>query len=186
MTTPPTLPAALVAAAGLLPRCWFEPDGTTMQLRWLVIGHHADEYFARDDALLDLSDPQTAFGLALQLDAWEGRHEWARRYADEFSGPTFDGFVARMAARVTHIGMCAQICERLEVALDPGVLPTLEYVDGPDIWKLMIGPRALAIYCIHPEAAPGRIGWYPAPWLAGITDSAAVFDAIHATLTESP
>lgn len=83
---------------------------------------------------IDLNDDQTAYILALRLDAWERARDptwgdrdvtWEARVAGDHAG-----VLAEMAARATHIGMDAAIRRALGWTVEAGTLGVLEFSDN--------------------------------------------------------
>ena len=156
-----------VADSAGLPRVWFASDGYS--IRWAP--HHRNS----DTLVMDLSDPQTAFGVALKLDAWEragatGENGWVSRLAEALrceSPERLRGVLEAMAARIRHIAMDHRIRRALGWEVAPGTLATLNEhrdEDGDPYWKFT-DPHSgvFAVWC-----------------LAGITDKAQALEAIHA------
>jgi len=183
---------------------WCEPDGCTMA-RWTLerLGENAGGYFARNDSVLDLSDPQTAFGVALRLDEWEragdgARHYWAGKLADEVAWPAQRTKVlAAMIARLIHIGLDHRIRRALGEAASPGTLATLERVGN--CWRLDSRQHGVGGVMIEWSAYPGDggctlgmcgtgsecpPGYVSVPALEGVTDPDEALVAIAATLDE--
>ncbi len=184
-----TIPARLVAEGVGLPPVWLEP----LSGSWYV-DFDPD---CIDDERLDLTDPQTAFGVALRLDAWEraggGMPSWAQQYAqiahrkpDALLDQVGD-YLRGLAARVRHIGMDHAIRRALGWSVEPGTLATLErglslrsarLVDRPAQrsrwWQLSHAGRVQRLSYDR----VGDHGWIPA--LAGITDPTEALAAIYA------
>ena len=148
-----TIPARLVAEGVGLPAMWFEPDGCVMTRVTLErIG--SAQYFERDDALVDLFDPQTAFGVALMLDAWERPAPHAARKC----WPV-------MIARLTQIGQDHAIRRSLGWTVEPGTLAKLErrynIADGSGIgrtgWVLSVGRGHEQTWVAYPSTTRPHI-----------------------------
>lgn len=98
---------------------------------------------------IDLTDPQTAFGVALKLDAWEqaptrqGYITWtvevAVAFADGRPGKVRQVLEA-MTARLIEIGMDAEIRRALGWGAEPGTLATLRK-EGSAGWWLEHGDQ---------------------------------------------
>lgn len=77
---------------------------------------------------VDLTNSQTAFGVALRLDDWEqsgGRvSNWTFRYGAQ--PPPAKVLAGKMLARITHIGQDHAIRRALGWEVEPGTLATLE------------------------------------------------------------
>ena len=103
-----TIPARLVAEAGCLPPVWRSVTGAwRLAAQWDLYPKNI-----RNQGI-DLSDPQTAFGLALRLDEWERAGGRTTHWAADLTlalRATHDSavlvtFLGGMAARLTQIGM---------------------------------------------------------------------------------
>lgn len=105
-----TIPARLVAEGVGLTGVWLYCDEVRSGL-W----HITAETHTWGTQRVDLSDPQTAFGLALKLDEWERAGNpywyctdtWAARVLCELQDPNgpATGHREDLAARLTQIGM---------------------------------------------------------------------------------
>lgn len=115
----------------------------TIEARWVAAGVGLPTMWkawhpavARD---VDLTDPQTAFGVALQLDIWEivggivwngaDSVSWVERVAFAVVR-RFPATSEAMAARVAQIGMDNHIRRSLGWDVEPGTLATLIPPDG--------------------------------------------------------
>lgn len=156
-------------------------------------------------ALVCLSHPldpqiQTAFGLAVLLDAWEahrpgwpvGSFRWVQRVADAVRWPDRrEACWEAMAARIRHIAMDARIRRALGEVPRPGTLATLSRTGN--VWRF--DSRVHDGVMIEWSAYPGEEGkllgmagltdgvprgYKPVPALAGITDPDKALEAIHA------
>ena len=139
-----------------------------------------------DQQPLDLTDMQTAFGVALKLDEWEDWDDgggadllWTERVAAV--AWCWTSAQARMlredlAARVIHIGQDHHIRRALGWEVEPGTLATFQLIASPGetCWCLsttIAQGRGLHHFSDSPprvrkrETTPGHI-----PALAGITD----------------
>jgi hypothetical protein len=125
--------------------------------------------------MLDLSEPQTAFGVAMKLDEWEDSapngegHKW-RRIITAYSGSL--GLeagrkrLALMANRIRHIAMDHRIRRSLGWPVEPGTLATLHRGKRPRVhWRMKYGVDS----------------WGPL-WARG-TDPMLALEAIHAEVT---
>lgn len=101
-----TIPARLVAEAGCLPPVWRSVTGAwRFAAKWDLYPKNI-----RNQGI-DLSEPQTAFGLALKLDGWERaggrRTQWAADLALALhvthDCAVLTTFLGGMVARLTHI-----------------------------------------------------------------------------------
>jgi hypothetical protein len=85
-----------------LPPVWMLWDGWDGSRRYALASDHITGMSGAEHRL-DLSDPQTAFGVALKLDAWEEVHtpEGARQTWTVAVGHA--EYLRRMCNRLTHI-----------------------------------------------------------------------------------
>ena len=120
--------------------------------------------------LVDLSDPQTAFGVALQLDEWEGHSEWSMGVAFK-RGDALALHIQHMAARLTHIGQDHAIRRALGWTVEAGTLATLER-EADGLWVFRTALRSTAFDAIG-------LGGRTCPALAGITDPDEARNAIY-------
>lgn len=104
---------------------WWEPD------EWMEWGYSLDELS------IDLSDPQTAFGLAMKLDEWGARKfvcappplQWTLRLAYALPGsPQWVEVVREMAAHIEHIGRDHAVRRALGWEIARGTLAKLENI----------------------------------------------------------
>lgn len=121
-----TIPARLVAAGPGLPPVWLSAHGD-----WY--NSPEDTRFLPRDAMLDLSDPQTCYGVALLLDAWEEAHApgGARTPWVDAVGTKY---TPRMIARLTQIGMDHAIRRELGEGPPLGTLAALTRIGNA--WRL--------------------------------------------------
>jgi len=163
-----TIPARDVADAVGLPLMWWDGDS----IEWQSM-HPSGE-----TGTLDLSDPQTAFGVALRLDEWEAAHERLLGVDPDHS-PTFATAVARglmerepekMITRLQHIARDHRIRRALGWRVEVGTLAELERLKGR--WVLT-----------SPDGQVGQSRW--GDTLANITDPTEALAAIDAAL-ETP
>ncbi|MEE8374614.1 MAG: hypothetical protein V3R87_12975 [Dehalococcoidia bacterium] len=136
--------ASLVADGVELPEAWSDEQGL-----WWTPGCPCPVLTGRG---LDLSDPQTDFGVALKLDAWEAAggetnkvhdQNWSEGVAtcirfpsSSWSGEHMDG----MHARLTHIGLDHRIRRALGWEVEPGTLATYRLYGARD-WRVSHGHR---------------------------------------------
>lgn len=125
---------------------------------------------------IDPADPQTAFGVALRLDAWEAagdRYWWADDYLWERRWRDTEA----LANRVRQIGMDHAIRRSLGERVSPGTLMRLALADDLDTWELAL-PDGTFFY-FGPEGDEGidRI-----VSLANITDPGEALAAIYAEI----
>jgi hypothetical protein len=182
MTDLLTIPARLVAEGVGLPAVW----------RDSYCGAWQNDRSRKGD--LDLSDPQTAFGLALKLDAWERAADfgwprpdqygfamtWAELIADEPENPVP---LRDLAARTRHIGMDHAIRRALGWKVDPGTLAGLRR-PRPGIWSLSCGRDAIVFGADVPYMEPPTALCRPWPTLAGITDPDEALVAIYEEVSD--
>lgn len=133
-----TIPAQLVAEGVGLPAVWRYCDGERSRY-W----HLTSEVRRWPGQLVDLSDPQTAFGVALKLDAWErardpnwyDRSTWADRLLDHWQHGEADPR-PDMIARLTHVGQDAAIRRALGWTVEAGTLALLFRTSAGE-WVIM-------------------------------------------------
>jgi hypothetical protein len=95
------IPARLIADGVGLPPVWMLWDGWDGSRRYALASDHITGMSGAEHRL-DLSDPQTAFGVALRLDEWEPTDSaWAANMATDAGRRVC---VPLMIARLTHIG----------------------------------------------------------------------------------
>ena len=135
-------PRLLDASIGL-PSVWRETDG-----RWAF----GETYGGGD---VDLSDPQTAFGVALKLDAYEtwneeDEHTWCDLVAVDHASKVLQ---ESMGARVARIGMVALLARaRCPVV---GKLEEIEWArDSRGWWRCEAYGADGMVYDGKPEWAP--------------------------------
>lgn len=178
-----TIPARLVDEGVGLPRMWW--DGACVSWNCNELWLHTP------DETLDLTDPQTAFGVALRLDEWEraranGVKPWALVLleAHGWSGhaPWSSEHRTRalhgMVARLTRIGMDHAIRRALGWEVKPGTLAELrrstvspfDYDDGPG-WKMKAGNASHFFWEEGSDTLPG------------ITDPTEALQAIYEEVT---
>ncbi|KKN69867.1 hypothetical protein LCGC14_0436910 [marine sediment metagenome] len=180
--------AKLVAEGVGLPPVWFDGrhhqtiNGTMgVLLIWL----------ARNQ--VGLTDPQTAFGLAMKLDEWEEAGgvdrgtgmAWSVEIAEAFRFEDFDGASAllSMIARIEHIGRDHAIRSALGWTVEPGTLAALErsptdLVTGlipPDRWVFMRANK-VHVFSAYPDSG---FATTQIPALAGVTDPAEALRVIY-------
>jgi hypothetical protein len=140
MPTPTTIAADLVEAGIGLPPVWLSRGGE--EWRTAAQWHEVYPKSLKKEAVVDLSDPQTAFGVSLKLDDWEiaGGIVWngfdcipwsehAGWRAARGHGPYLD-----MVKRIEEIGRDHRIRRRLGWPVTPGTLADLEFIGGA--WHL--------------------------------------------------
>lgn len=129
-----TVSASLVASGVDVPVVWMSVE---KGLCWRGV-----RGWAR--TTLDLSDPQTAFGLALKLDEWEGGQLWVPRLAHGWANadsPEARGNCLRaMLHRLTVIGQDAEIRRALGWSVEPGTLAEINCIGGSDS-RTGVGPK---------------------------------------------
>lgn len=196
-----TIEARLVAESVGLPAMWFD-EGELFDRA--SVEQHLDRIKANGHwkgMRLDLSDPQTAFGVALLLDAWErarttddpfdavvlppglgeGVHRWTEFVEAWVCWPGLYP-LKRMAARLAHIGRDAAVRRALGWEVRAGTLATLEANDfgGWDILRRRgSGQRFLpsGLPVRGPSDAVPEYETIPA--LAGITNPAEALRVIY-------
>lgn len=133
---------ALDVAYGVgLPPVWASTDGC----RWYTDEEGPDG----DDYHVDLEDPQTAFGVALRLDAWErsilgGIGHWVSQWAQVVHRePTKHAhvvtderkdYLCALASRVTQVGQDHLVRRCLGEDPKPGTLGKLDLRHG-SVWR---------------------------------------------------
>ena len=171
--------AELVARSVGLPLVWREP----------VHGRFFEGTEEASWSGLDLSDPQTAFGVALKLDAWEragrrsrdGKPRWGG-WAGEVAGYEEWGKVEgwpileEMAAHLTHIGQDHAIRRALGWKVATGTLAVLLYESELDVWNVKAGNFWEEFSCVPDHL---DFGGRAVPALAGITDPTEARAAIY-------
>jgi len=165
-----TIPARDVADAVGLPLMWWDGDS----IEWQSM-HPSGE-----TGTLDLSNPQTAFGVALRLDEWERAGDispasWGIAVAHAFHpGGIGDGYrprmLQRLIGRLQHIARDHRIRRALGWRVEVGTLAELERLKGR--WVLT-----------SPDGQVGQSRW--GDTLANITDPTEALAAIDAAL-ETP
>ena len=159
--------AKLVADGVGLPDVWSDIRG------WLFDSREEIDQLHEYD--VDLTHPQTAFGVALKLDEWEAAADqewcsdqaWAVVLAEMLADRNDPAkFLATMAARLTHIGHDHAIRRALGEEPKPGTLMTLEHHKGRWV-MILLNDRVFA---------QTRIG----DRMSAITDPIEALAAIHA------
>lgn len=145
-------------------------------------GWYPNKSYRLGEALC-LSDPQTAFGVAIRLDRWEraGDPDWGvavSTWAEEI-GARHD-VLAAMITRLTHIAHDHAIRRAVDVAVEPGTLAELKLYGDGSWWMRNCDGDMVAF---HHDEAVCRVEHHDVrhvPALAGITDHTEVLAAIYA------
>ena len=144
-----TIHASLVAAGVGLPPVWRRRSMSGMQGYEITV-----MYSPSVDDTVTLTDPQTAFGVALRLDEWtcaapgfkqQSRH--LKVLAEHFVAGQWDdvarGYLNAMALRVEQIGRDHRIRRKLGWIPEPGTLWPLVHEDG--VRRLIIGDTGASV-----------------------------------------
>lgn len=188
-----TISAKLVAEGVGFPR-WLlfrcRACGDESDVGWLEVdGRITDPMCIRCGASVDgldvcLDDPQTSFGVALDLDEWERAslksgecvQRWAVRLAIDHGGPEYDRALSRFVARLTAIAHDHQV--RRALGEDPklGTLGRLEQNKPHDVWFFYIEGRPAPVFVAKPMRNKAvRV----VPALSELTDPAKALAAIY-------
>lgn len=186
-----TISARVVADGVGLPPMWMDVRGGPCRLQGpdrLVLEGDGWVCPIEQAADLSLTDPQTAFGVALQLDGWEraggGVGGWAQQWAQVAHREPYslgEGHVSderarevsRLVGRVEHIGLDHRTRRALDGEPEPGTLAALAVRRG--VWGMEV-PRGWSH--AFPTDGPGGVYTTPVPALAGITDPLEALRAI--------
>jgi len=192
-----TIPARLVAEGVGLPPVW-------KCRQWYYTG----DVWAPDDRV-DLSDPQTAFGVALRLDeeenasatkVWRGfcrrpdaAGQWAEAVGERVG---CSDLTSVMIARLTHIGQDHAIRRALGWEVERGSLATLTRKEPDDKpWWCLTAPhdsgpyrpapipkkrRPAQLACLEYRAEPWSDAYLHVPGLAGVTSEVEALASIYA------
>ncbi len=177
VASPEAVEARWVAAGVGLPPCRRTAEGG-----WSV---SRESVGLVSGVALDLTDPQTAFGVALKLDEWERaesaltREQWTSQMAAfwqmQAKGQT-DILLDLLAARVTHIGQDHHIRRALGWEVEPGTLAVLERIssgNADDWWALTQPGGSLHHFTTDPGSIDGGFASITGvPTIAGVTDPA--------------
>lgn len=151
-----TIEARLVAAGVGLPPVWLDAEDKYLEARYCV----TEDTQSWDGCVLDLSDPQTAFGVALQLDMWEGNTSWSSGVVKGFRKPEQyadyrQRCLAALGAHVEYIGLDHLVRRRLGWRVEPGTLAMLKkHADG---WYFSIGVTGCGFYPTSSEHRQHRV-----------------------------
>lgn len=146
-----------------MPQFWYGGDATG---EWYNKGHqcYAGEH-------VDLSDLQTALGLAAKLDEWEDRQDdtrWVIRLAFAIVGsPQWVEAVREMIARIEHIGRDHAIRRTLGWTVQAGTLATWEQSKEGRAWYMGL-PEGVRQFHVDRYTD-----------LTGVTDPAEALRAIY-------
>lgn len=171
--------AKLVDAGIGLPRMWWDGDG----IDWPALS------FINPPTVLDLTDPQTASGLAMKLDEWERTGpqaprawgtQWAVRMA--YAIPDTDQWAEaarEMAARIQQIGRDHAVRRALGWDVKSGTLEEFRlHYSLTEIWAMGRGAEAHSFgRSVVTSWTDGRHHVVPA--LAGVTDPTEALRVIH-------
>ena len=161
--------AMLVASGVGLPLTWRNSCGN-------FIPRYRNAYYNP----LDPSDPQTAFGLAMQLDEWEGngphshRVEWVERLGRAYRREGYAELLLTMTARIEFIGRDHAIRRELDWEMKAGSLASLRW--DHEHWYFTDGDRD---HCFVPSSIACTFSRTSVPALAGITEPREAQRAIY-------